>query len=81
MFLALAFPKGEGSKFQEFMSQEYPNFKLTVFDHSVKEDWININLFAESAYEIYCIGYDFRGFQTQEIFSNLDPGETKEGLN
>ena len=81
MFLAIAFPKKEAEEFQEFLSKEYPSLKVTVFGHSLKKGWLNINIFVESAYELYCLGYDFRGFQTAEIFSNLDPGETKEGLN
>lgn len=81
MFLALAFPKGEASKFKEFMRQENPSVKLTEFPHSLKEGWVNFNLFVESAYDLYCLGYDFRGFQTADIFSNLDLGETRKEDN
>ena len=76
-FLAIAFPKNESEAFQKFMSQEWPKVKLTVFDHSHKTGWDNINLAVESAFDLYAIGYDFRGYQTAEIFSNLDLGETK----
>lgn len=81
MLLAIKFPNQEAADFVSFMSQENPGIKLTTFPHSSKTDWTNINLTVESAFEIYGIGYDFKSWQMEQIFSELDLGETKEDLN
>ena len=80
-FLAIAFPKDEAESFQSFMSQEHPGIKLTVFPHSLKKDWVNVNLAIESTFDIYAIGYDYHAHLTSEVFSQLDLGEKKEALN
>lgn len=71
-FLALAFPEKEAQEFRDFMAQENPSVKVTEFPHSFKEEWVNFNMVYDTLFEIYGLGYDFRGWQMEQVFSQVE---------